>query len=260
MMTGVVTPLFRYHPAVIAQAAATLDRLSHGRFILGVGTGESINESPLGYQYPGYKERSARMIEALKIMRSLLHGEKISFKGEFYQTENAKLYSPPLVGVPIYMAAGGPKSAVLAGEFADGLILSVKNPQETVETLIKPAQQKSAEIGNKKFAIEASRWTVFAQNQDEAWEALQAWRGLRAPERDKATDPQQLQDAADAMPREEILSKYTVLSSPQDYVNAYSALITDCHANIVTIQTTSVDQEKLIEMLGKEVVPTLKAL
>ena len=121
LITGVTTPLFRYHPGVVAQAAATLDRLSGGRFILGVGTGENINEGPLGYEFPAYAERNARMTEALEIMRRLLDGEKLTYEGAYYQTDRAKLYSPPIGPVPILLAAGGPKSAALAGESAQGV-------------------------------------------------------------------------------------------------------------------------------------------
>ena len=79
LATGVVTPLFRYHPAVVAQAAATLDRLSNGRFELGLGTGEALNEIALGHNFPDYKERSERIIEAIEIIKKLLNGEK--FRG-----------------------------------------------------------------------------------------------------------------------------------------------------------------------------------
>jgi alkanesulfonate monooxygenase SsuD/methylene tetrahydromethanopterin reductase-like flavin-dependent oxidoreductase (luciferase family) len=110
LATGVTTPLFRHHPAVVAQAAATLDRLSGGRFDLGVGTGENINEGPLGLPFPPYRERARRLGEALEIMRRLLDGEKLTFSGRYYQTDRAHLYSPPLGRVPIWMAAGGPRS------------------------------------------------------------------------------------------------------------------------------------------------------
>ncbi len=91
--TSVTCPLFHYHPALIAQAAATVDRLSGGRFTLGLGTGEAINDSPLGWRFPGYAERMTRMREALSIIRRLLDGEKLDFDGEYYRTKTARLYS-----------------------------------------------------------------------------------------------------------------------------------------------------------------------
>src|SRR5499427_5903532 len=120
--TSVTCPLFHYHPALVAQMAATTDRLSGGRLLLGVGTGEAINERSLGFTYPGYGERHARMEEALEIIRRLLDGEKLSYRGSYYTTETAKLYSLPTHPVPMLMAAGGPKSATLAGQRADGII------------------------------------------------------------------------------------------------------------------------------------------
>ena len=260
MMTGVITPLFRYHPASVAQAAATLDRLSNGRFILGVGTGESINEAALGYHFPAYKERSARMKEALEIIPRLLHGERISYQGEFYTTQNAFLYSPPLHQVPILLAAGGTKTAELAGEYADGIVISVKDPAESIEKIITPAVQFANNRKKASFSIASSRWSVFANDDNEAWSALGAWRGLRAPSRSSATDPRELQKEADALPRVEILSRYTVVSSAQEYIDAYAPLITKLHSDIVTIQTTGTDQEKIIALLGKEVVPALQSL
>jgi coenzyme F420-dependent glucose-6-phosphate dehydrogenase len=254
LMTGVVTPLFRYHPAVVAQAAATIDRLSNGRFMLGVGNGEAINEVTLGYDFPKYKERAERMKEALEIMKRLFTGEKVTYEGKYYKTKSAKLYSPALHQIPLLLAAGGPKSAELAREYADGLIVSVKDPNESLQT-INPKEEKAKD---KPFIITTSRWSVFAQNNDEAWQSLQAWRGLRAPSRNTAVDPEQLQNEADNLPKEEILSRYTIVSSAQQYIDAYKPLITDLKADIVAIQTTGIDQEKIIELLGKEVVPELK--
>jgi coenzyme F420-dependent glucose-6-phosphate dehydrogenase len=257
LMTAVTTPLFRSHPAVTAQAAATIDRLSGGRFALGVGTGENINEAPLGYEFPGYGERSRRLREALGIIQPLLAGEKVTFDGEFYSTTAAKLYSPPDHRVPVYVSAGGPKTAALAGELADGLIVSVKDVADTAERLVRPAREAA---GGRSPMVVANRWTVLAANEDEAWQALGPWRGLRAPGRDMATDPAELQAQADAMPREEILSKYQIVSKPADFTAIYAPLITQLGADIIGIQAASLEPEELIRELGESVLPKLKGM
>ncbi len=256
--TGVTTPLFRYHPAVVAQAAATLDRLSGGRFTLGVGTGENINEGPLGYAFPKYAERNARMRESLKIMRRLLDGEKLTFNGEYYTTDRAKLYSPPVGEVPILMAAGGPKSATLAGELAQGVVTSVKNPAETVEKVVEPLRTAAAAADRPPPTILATRWSIHATSQDEAWDALYSWRGLRAPGRLEAVDPTELRVKADALPREEVLGRYSLVSTPEEIVATYRPLVDELGADIVTFQMASLDQEGLIRMLGSDVLPQLR--
>jgi len=258
--TGVTTPLWRFHPGVVAQAAATLDRLSGGRFNLGVGTGENINEGPLGYEFPAYKERSERMAEALEIMRRLLDGEKLTFDGVYYQTDRAKLYSPPLGPVPIWMAAGGPKSSALAATRAEGIITSVKDPKDTIEKVIQPAHAAAAAAGRPDPRILATRWSVYAESEEQAWEALFSWRGLRAPGRLEAVDPQTLRERADELPREDILGRYSVVASVDDIVATYTPLVSDIDADIVTLQMASTDQEGLIELLGAEVLPRLRGL
>ncbi len=258
LATAVTTPLFRFHPGVVAQAAATLDRLSGGRFNLGVGTGENLNEGPLGYPFPKYAERAARMREALEIMRRLLDGEKLSYDGEYYRTDRAKLYSPPVGPVPIWMAAGGPKSSTLAATKAQGIITSVKDPSVTKERVIDPAA--AAVGGGPMPTIVGTRWSVRAADADEAWQALLAWRGLRAPGRLEAVDPMDLRERADQMPRDEILSRYSMVEDADDYVEVYRPLITEVGADVVTIQTTSLDQEETIRMLGSEVLPRLRSL
>jgi coenzyme F420-dependent glucose-6-phosphate dehydrogenase len=258
--TGVTTPLFRFHPGVMAQAAATLDRLCNGRFHLGVGTGENINEGPLGYSFPGYSERAARMGEALEIMRRLLDGEKLTYDGSYYQTDRAKLYSPPIGRVPIWLAAGGPKSAELAARKADGIITSVKAPADTIERVCDPARQAATEAGRPPPPILATRWSIFASSPEEAWEALLPWRGLRAPGRLEAVDPADLRSRADELPRDEVLGQYAIVSGPEDIVAAYRPLVEDLGADVVTFQMTSLDQEALIAMLGAEVLPQLKVM
>ena len=256
--TGVTTPLFRYHPGVVAQAAATLDRLSGGRFDLGVGTGENINEGPLGLSFPGYAERAARMTEALQIMRRLLDGEKLTFEGTYYRTDRAKLYSPPIGRVPIWMAAGGPKSAAIAAEYAEGIITSVKVPDDTRRQVIEPAGVAAAAAGRPAPRILATRWSLHAAGQADAWLALRSWRGLRAPGRLEAVDPQELRERADEMPRGEVMGRYAIVADAAAVVATYRPLVDDLGADIVAFQIASLDQEATIAMLGSEVLPALR--
>jgi coenzyme F420-dependent glucose-6-phosphate dehydrogenase len=257
--TAVTAPLFHYHPALVAQMAATTDRLSGGRLLLGVGTGEALNERPLGFPFPGYAERQARMQEALEIMHRLLAGEKVTFHGEYYTTETARLYSPPTGRVPILMAAGGPKSAQFAGTYADGLITSVKDPADTVAKVIGPYRKAATEAGNDHLVL-ATRWTVLAGDPVEAWQALSSMRGLRAPGRLEATDPAELRMRADEMDRDEVLSSYSVVPDAAGLVEAYRPLVADVGADLVSIQVMSADPFATIELIGKEVLPRLREL
>lgn len=257
LATSVTCPLFRYHPALVAQAAATVDRLSQGRFRLGVGTGEAINERPLGWTFPGYGERIARMAEALHIIGSLLDGADVDFQGEYYRTDRARLYSPPLGRVPIWMAAGGPKSARFAGQHADALITSVKDPDEALRRVIGPYREAARTRGAPSRVL-ATRWCVLAADRDEAWQAVQPLRGLRVPGRLEALDPTVLRERADAMGPDEVLGGYTVVRDAGELLDAYRPLVTGTGADTVALQVASVDPLRTIALVGSEVLPRLR--
>ena len=121
MGTGVTCPLIRVHPAIVAQAAATVSELADGRFFLGVGTGEALNEHITGDRWPVIEERQAMLSEAVEIMRLLWKGETVDFDGVHYTVENARLFSASPHDIEIIWAASGPASARLAAEFGDGL-------------------------------------------------------------------------------------------------------------------------------------------
>ena len=120
--TGVTCPTMRIHPAIIAQAAATTARLASGRFFLGVGTGENLNEHILGDAWPEWEVRAEMLEEAIEVIRDLWRGETTSFRGSYYIVQNAKLFTLPDELPPIHVAAGGPDMARLAGRIGDGVI------------------------------------------------------------------------------------------------------------------------------------------
>src|ERR1700743_765355 len=130
MGTSVLTPTLRYNPSIIAQAFGTLGALAPGRVFLGVGTGESLNETPAtGAEFPGAKERRRRLAEGVKLIEQLWREERVDFEGEYYETQRATIYDKPEEPVPIFIAASGPLAAKLAGRRGDGFIsTSGKNP------------------------------------------------------------------------------------------------------------------------------------
>lgn len=257
--TAVTCPLFHYHPGLVAQAAATVDRLSGGRFLLGVGTGEALNETPLGWDFPPYAERQARMGEALDIIEALLAGEKLDHDGTYYTTRTARLYSPPTHRVPVLVAAGGPKSARFAGQHADGLITSVKDPAATVAKIIEPFRTAAADRGLTDPPILATRWAVLGVDDDEAWQALGAMRGLRAPGRLEVTDPAVLRQRADEMDRSEVLGSYTVVPHVWDLIDVYRPLV-ELGPAMVSIQVATTDPLAAIDAIGADVLPRLREL
>src|SRR5690606_1598283 len=191
----------------------------------------------------------------LAIMHRLLAGATLDFEGEYYPTDKARLYSPPVRPVPIWLAAGGPQSAAFAGTHADGLITSVKDPEETRSKVIDPFTEAS---GGEARTIMATRWTVFARDDDEAWEALGSMRGLRAPGRLEAVDPTELRIQADSMDRQESLSKYTIVSTIDALVEAYTPLVTEIQADYVAIQVASTDPDRVLQMADQELLPELR--
>ena len=154
--TSVVTPTFRYHPAIVAQAIGSLGSLYPGRVLLGVGTGESLNEVPAtGMAWPPFKERFARLREAIELMRRLGREERVSFEGEYYRTERATIYDRPEVPVPIYVAASGALAARLAGRLGDGFICTSGKAKELyTETLLPAVAEGLAKAGRDAGSIE----------------------------------------------------------------------------------------------------------
>src|SRR5467141_716200 len=146
--TSVATPTFRYHPAIVAQAFGTLGSLNPGRMVLGVGTGEHLNEGALGITWPDNKERFARLREAVKLIKLLWSEQSVTFEGEYYRTRNATIYDKPKEPIPMYIGAGGPQVAKYAGRAGDGLICtSGKGMELYSEQLLQSFSDGAKESG-----------------------------------------------------------------------------------------------------------------
>ena len=150
--TSVLTPTFRYNPAVIAQAFATMGVLYPGRIMLGVGTGEALNEIAVsGREWPEFKERFARLREAVDLIRNLWTEEGVSSDGPFYPTVDAFIYDRPETPLKIYVAAGGPLVAKYAGRVGDGFIATSGKGMDLYTEKLIPAVKEGAEKAGRNF-------------------------------------------------------------------------------------------------------------
>lgn len=149
--TSVMTPTFRYHPSVVAQAFATLAVMFPNRVVLGLGSGESLNDVPaLGLMWPTFKERIARLLESITVMRRLWTQDRVTFEGQYYRTDKATLYDKPSTPVPIYLAASGPTVAKMAGELAEGYICTSRKALELYKETFLPNVEAGLEAAGRK--------------------------------------------------------------------------------------------------------------
>jgi coenzyme F420-dependent glucose-6-phosphate dehydrogenase len=147
--TGLTCPILRYHPAVVAQAAATLAVMAPGRFYLGVGTGEALNEYAATGDWPPYNTRQAMLAEAITLMRELWTGEPVTFAGDFYETHKAQLFTLPEQPIPIYVSSIAPGSADFAGEYGDGLLTVGGQEPEVYREILQNFEAAAKKAGKE---------------------------------------------------------------------------------------------------------------
>ena len=264
MGTSVLTPTFRYHPAIVAQAFATLGCLFPGRVVLGMGSGESMNEVPLGIEWPEAKERFARFREAVKLIRQLWAGERVSFDGEYYRTDKATIYDRPEQPVPIWLAASGPAATRFAGRQGDGYITtSGKDPALYTDTLL-PAIAEGAAAAKRstddiEMMIEVK--VSFDHDRDEAMRATHFWGalGLSAEQKAGVEDPVEMQRLADELSVEQTARRFIVSTDPDEHVEKIKTYI-DLGFNHLVFHAPGPDQAKFLKLYGAEILPRLRAL
>ena len=263
--TSVVTPTFRYHPSVVAQAVGTLGALCPNRIILGVGTGESLNEVPaIGFKWPGFKERIGRLKESIVLMNRLWREERVTFEGEYYRTENATIYDRPASPVPIYVAAAGPSAAKLAGEIADGFICtSGKAPDLYSKTLLPNVAAGLAESGRPVDGIERMIEVKVSFDTDlqRAKEDTRHWSALAlsAEEKTGVEDPLEMERLADALPIERVASRWIVSTDPDEQVERIRPYVELGFRHLV-IHAPGPDQAKFLRLFAEQVAPRLRTV
>jgi coenzyme F420-dependent glucose-6-phosphate dehydrogenase len=260
--TSVLTPTFRYHPSVVAQVFGTLGVMFPGRVVLGVGTGESLNEVPSsGIKWPGPKERRDRLREAVRLINTLWTGDRVSFEGQFYRTENATIYDKPKDKVPIWVAAAGPLAAAMAGQIAEGFICtSGKNPQLYIDLTAKVREglaRRARSEDSLENMIEVK--VSFDTDHRRALGDTRHWAALALTPEEKVgvEDPVEMERLASALPLERAASRWIVSSDPEEQLRQIRPYV-ELGFNHLVFHAPGPDQARFLKLYADRVVPLLR--
>ncbi len=264
--TSVLTPTFRYNPAVVAQEFATLACLAPGRVFLGVGTGEALNEIAVGAveQWPEFKERFARLREAVTVMRRLWTEDEVTFEGDYFHTVGARIFDRPEDPVPVYVAAGGPMVARYAGRVADGFICtSGKGRELYADELIPAVAEGRAKAGRAEDPIERMIEIKLSWDPDPraALENTRFWAplSLTAEQKHSIHSPAEMEAAADELPIEQVAKRWIVASKADAVVEAVR-FYTDLGFDHLVFHAPGDDQERFLRTFAEQVLPGLREL
>lgn len=264
MGTSVLTPTFRYHPSIVAHAFGTLGALFPERVILGIGTGESLNEVPAtGMQWPEMKERFARMRESVRLIRQLWTEDRVSFEGDYYTTESATIYDKPDKPVPIYVAAAGPMVAKYAGRMGDGFICTSGKAMELYTEKLLPNVAEGRSLSSrdvpdydKMIEVKVS----FDTDMDRAMQDTKHWAALALSPDEKMSveDPLEMEKLADALPVERAASRWIVSTDPEEHVERIKTYY-DLGFNHLVFHAPGPDQARFMDLYAEQVMPRLRA-
>ena len=263
--TSVLTATFRYNPAVIAQAFATMACLYPDRVMLGLGTGEALNETAVtGAEWPDFKGRFARMREAVRLMRQLWTEDEVTFDGEFYRTVNATVYDKPDTPVPVYVAAGGPVVAKYAGRAGDGFICTSGKGMDLYTDKLLPAVAEGAEAAGRDIASIDKMIEIklsYDRDPELAQENCRFWAPLSlTPEQKHSVDSStEMERLADELPIEQVTRRWIVASTPQQVLEQVQPYV-DAGLNHLVFHGPGHDQRRFLTQLSQDVLPVLRTL
>ena len=229
-----------------------------------MGSGESMNEVPLGIEWPEGKERFARFREAVKLIRELWHGERVSFEGEYYRTDKATIYDRPEQEVPLWLAASGPAATRFAGRQGDGYITtSGKDPALYTDTLLPAVAEGAEKAGRQVSDIEMMMEVKvsFDHDRDKAMEATRFWGalGLTPEQKQGVEDPVEMQRLADDLSVEQTAKRFIVSTDPDEHVERIKTYL-DLGFNHLVFHAPGPDQATFLKLYGEEILPRLRAL
>jgi coenzyme F420-dependent glucose-6-phosphate dehydrogenase len=259
--TSVLTPTFRYNPAIVAQAFATLGCLAPDRVILGVGTGESLNEVVVGVEWPEQSERFARLKESVDLIKTLFREEFVSYEGTYYRTHNATIYDRPEHPVPIYVAASGPAAARLAGRVADGFICTSGKPRDLyTETLIPAVAEGAGKAGRdpSSLGMMIEMKVSFDLDRAQAMEDTKIWAALALPGEMKlgVEDPREMEKLAREV--EDVAHRrWLVSDDPDEHIEQVRPYVEWGFSHLV-FHFPGDDQEAAIARYGELILPRLR--
>ena len=261
--TSVVTPTFRYHPAIVAQAMATISSLNPGRVMLGVGTGESLNEVPvLDIEWPESPERFARLKEAIELIERLWREDFVTHRGQYFKTRAATIYDRPEEPVKLYVAAAGPAAARLAGRVADGFICtSGKGLELYRETLLPAVAEGAAKAGRDYDGIEKmiEMKVSFDTDKQRAKEDTRVWAALALPAEKKmgVEDPREMERLADELPLDQAASRWIVSDDPDEHIERIRPYVELGFTHLV-FHAPGRDQDRFLKLYGEQILPRLR--
>ncbi|WP_174589982.1 TIGR03557 family F420-dependent LLM class oxidoreductase [Methanocella conradii] len=260
---GVTCPILRYHPAIIAQAAATIDNLAPGRTYLAVGTGEALNEYSATGSWPDYPERQAMMAEAIHLIRELWKGGEVTFNGDYYKTRRARLYTPPLSRIPIYVSSLVPESAGFAGMHGDGLI-TVANGLENAKQIVRNFEKGAHEIGRNPSSmprlIELS--VAYTDDRNSAIDCFKKyWAGAMVPAMFNLNlyTPKMSELNGSVVGMDTILKKTCISTDPDDHVELARKYI-DMGFTHLFFHSAGPDQMDFIVKYGSHLLPRIRQM
>jgi coenzyme F420-dependent glucose-6-phosphate dehydrogenase len=260
--TSVATPTFRYHPSIVAQAFGTLGSMFPGRVVLGLGTGESLNEVPAaGIAWPGAKERRDRLREAVRLINKLWTEDRVTFEGQFYRTEKATIYDKPKQKVPIWIAASGPLAAQMAGQIAEGFICTSGKKPELYTELTGKVDEGLAKAGRVGADLERMIEVKVSFDTDprRALEDTRHWAALAlsAEEKMSVEDPVEMERLAAALPLERAASRWIVSADAQAQVEKIRPYVELGFRHLV-FHAPGPDQGRFLRLYAEQVLPLLR--